>query len=678
MRRISLVALLSVSLLAIGACGDDDSDATNNQPNNQPNNTEPNNTEPNNQEPGDIDEDCDPLMPDYCSMPWPSNLYLEDDADRETGYTLGFGEESLPISDEGGAVSPEGYRRLDGYGLGTPVATLFPNIDVSAMPTEEDMAPSIEDDTRTALYFEVTDDGLEPVPFWAELDAQATDPAEQILYLRPGVILEEDTRYIVAFRNLEDTDGDPIERSEAFDALLSGDTDDHSALAPRQDRFDEIFDYLDGEGIDLDELTLAWDFHTGSSDGIHGELLSIIDQGIAIADDEGIELTINNIDAYDESQHDHIAFEVEGTFRVPHFMEEADRTSSPSWLMHRDDDGNPTQNGWRDADFYLQIPHSAVDGTPHGLVKYGHGMLGSGSQVSGGFNQKMANEDDLIFFAADFIGFSDGDVPQAIQALQQPTYFEELVDRMHQGILEYVLLTQGMFEGLEDLDIEADIVVDEERIFYSGISQGGIYGVPYVAVDPMVQHGHFGVPGHNYAMLMERSSNFYGVYDIFLNNGFPQRVDQGMAMVVIQLMWDKVDPISYMRRLTAEPFDPDMPNYGIFAAAKADYQVAVVTKEITARSGIDIPILEPYDADRGTPWGVDTADYPHTGSGVILYDFGNPWPEPGNLAPDDDFGDPHGLPRQLDEHNEQMVHFFDTGEIIDVCDGEPCYFPDVW
>ena len=686
-----LLIYLTAAALSIGtlACGDPEEEQDNQQENQEPDNQNNQNNQ-NNQEPDHPDErttDCDALMPEYCSMPWPSNQFLQEDSERDTGYTLDFGETTLPVSNNNDEpIDHEMYRRLDGYGLGTPVAVLFPDVDISGMPAEDSIEDSIEDDDRDAFFFEVTDNGLEPVPFWAELDVHAASPDEQVLYLRPAVILEEDARYVVGFRNLVDDDGDEFERSDAFEAYLSGDAADDEELAWRQDRFDDIFEMLEDAGVDRDDLTLAWDFHTGSSDGLHGDLLHVIDEGLAEAEDNGIPIEIDNVEAFDESEHDDVAFRVEGTFEVPHFLEPSDRTSAPTaYLFHRDDDDNPAVNGTREADFWLQIPHSAVDGDPQGLVNYGHGMLGSGSQTfSEGSNAPIGNDNDLIFFGADFIGFADSDVPQAIEALQQPTFFKELVDRMHQGVLEYVLLTQAMKNSLEELpDDDAfdevgddlELTVDDERVYYSGISQGGIYGVTVLAVDPTVRHGHLGVPGHNYAMMMERSSNFYGTYDNFIRAGFPDRVDQSMAIPIIQLLWDKIDPISYLRRLEAEPFDPDTPKHGLFATAKGDYQVAVVTKEITARSGIDIPILENYDRERGEPWDVDVAEYDHAGSGIVNYDFGNPWPEAGNDAPEDDYGDPHGLPRRLPEHQQQLAHFLDTGEIIDVCDGDPCYFP---
>jgi hypothetical protein len=61
------------------------------------------------------------------------------------------------------------------------------------------------------------------------------------------------------------------------------------------------------------------------------------------------------------------------------------------------------------------------------------------------------------------------------------------------------------------------------------------------------------------------------------------------------------------------------------------------------------------------------------GSGIVLYDHGNPWPLPGNLPPlKDSLGDPHGKPRKMAHHQAQMVHFFRTGEIKDFCGGDGC------
>ena len=216
------------------------------------------------------DPDCDPLDPSRCSLPWPSNKYLEEDADRQTGYTLSFTSKTLPISNSGATVDPEPYRRLDGYGVGQPIMAAFDNLDASELPNEREIPQSMADDAEILLY-RVDGESLERVPYWAELDHRADADADtKMLIVRPAVILDEATRYVVAFRGLTHEDGSPVEASTAFDLLRSGETRDDSLLGQRQARFDEIFDLLEGAGVDPQNLTLAWDFHTATSQALHG------------------------------------------------------------------------------------------------------------------------------------------------------------------------------------------------------------------------------------------------------------------------------------------------------------------------------------------------------------------------------------------------------------------------
>ncbi|RAL23959.1 hypothetical protein DL240_07365 [Lujinxingia litoralis] len=618
--------------------------------------------------------DCDALMPSYCALPWPSNLYLKEDAAQQTGYALDFGDSSLPKSRQD-HIAPDAYRRLDGYGPGSPIITLFPDIDVSQMAGEDSIERSLEDEDRQIFLLRVADQGVEHVPYWAELDSQAPSSDKQVLYIRPAVILELDSRYIVAMRNLTTTGGQPIAPSAAFEAYRSGQAADDPELAWRQERFDEIFALLQDQGVAPEELTLAWDFHTSSSQALHGPARSMVSDALHAIEETPVEFTIDILTVNTPEEHPHIALDILGTFTVPSFVTRSERAPAEGYLLNRNDDGTISQQGTHQSTFWLRIPHSALDGTPHGLVKYGHGMLGSGEEVTYGSNHvaKIAHEKHLIFFATTFAGFSQRDIPLAGYALQHATYFEELVDRMHQGLVDYAVLTRAMRDGLTEIAELADynLQVNPEELYYMGISQGGIYGVSFLALTPDVERAHLGVPGANYAMLLERSANF-ATYFTFLKLGYPDRVDQELAIAAIQLLWDSVDPISYLRHIDQEPFYPG-DKRALFAPAKGDYQVAVVTNEIAARTDIGIPLMRPYDSER-EPWGVPTAEYPRAGSGVVLYDFGNPWPAPGPQPPEDELGDPHTLPRRLTEHQEQMVHFWRTGEIIDVCQGGPCVF----
>jgi len=191
---------------------------------------------------------CDPIDPAHCMFPFPSNLYLVPDAARETGFTLDFGA-ALPRNTAGKSIESAPYRRLDGYGVGTPLMVSFPNADLTGLATEDNIAPSLAADAPI-LWFEVAGDGaLVRVPYFVEDDVPETDAAKKVLIVRTGSIMKEATRYVVAFRALKDKDGKVFEPSAAFAALKAGRRGD-SELASRQIGFDKVFAELTTAGVD--------------------------------------------------------------------------------------------------------------------------------------------------------------------------------------------------------------------------------------------------------------------------------------------------------------------------------------------------------------------------------------------------------------------------------------------
>ncbi|MEZ4408729.1 MAG: hypothetical protein R3A52_19995 [Polyangiales bacterium] len=626
--------------------------------------------------------DCDPLDEGACALPWPSNLYLRADSSRATGYALTFGATSLPSNVGGDHIDPRGFRRLDGYGLGSAAVVLFPNLDASALADETHAERSMAEDSST-LLFEVDGTTLRRVPHFVDYDAQETDPTKRVLFLRPLVILKENTRYVVAFRNLRTTGGQAIAPSAAFTRLRDGSTAGDPALGPRQARFDEVFRLLEGAGVQRSTLTLAWDFNTASGDALHGRLLAMRDDALQRVGPTGPELHPDDVRYFARGANDaglstdeQIAIEVSGTITVPHYMRPRMIGSLRGWEMNYGPDARPAANGTREARFWVRIPHSAIGGEPHGLVMYGHGLLGSAEEVRAGYNGQIANDHHLIFFAADLTGFAEEDLGPVLATLRDGTNFQYVVDRQHQGLVEWVVLARAIRERLGALPelTSRNVRVNRDELFYSGISQGGIYGGTIMAIDPDITYGHLGVPGNNYATLLHRSTDFRGYLE-GVRRAYPATVDQAIMLGCVQLQWDSVDPVSYLRHVEAEPFSGMSPHHVLLAPAKGDHQVAVFTNEIAARSGIGIALMEHYDDER-SPFGITPTPYPHRGSGVVLYDYGNPWPAPGNRPPaESDGDDPHGRPRREPWHQRQMVTFFRTGEIIDVCGGDGCH-PD--
>jgi hypothetical protein len=621
---------------------------------------------------------CDALDEAECAMPWPSNLFMAPDDTRQTGYTLTFSNRTLPASVLGRSVDPQPYRRLDGYGLGTPLLTVFPDIDVSQMAGQRSIERSLEPDAPIVWLAVAEDGSTSRVPYFVELDSYATEPDETTLFVRPAVILEEATRYVVAFRDLRRTDGSAIEPSEAFRRLRDGDLGDDEVLQRRAPRFEEIFNILEDENIARDDLTLAWDFVTASSDALHGPMLHVRDAGFAAAGPRGPALEVQNVTEYvaaDDGSglpvHEHIALEIEATMEVPHFMEEH---NAYKWRFHRDASGQIVQNGTRTADVLVRVPHTALDGTPHGLVTYGHGLFGSRHEIRAGHLGLFAHDYNFIMVAVDLTGMSHVDLENAESAVLDMSGFVAIADRLHQGMLEYLLVTRSARERLGALDAltTRNVSVDADRQYYFGGSQGGIFGATFMALTPDIERGFLAVPGNNYSTLLTRSTNFEPFLE-GLESTYRPASRRALLLSTVQLLWDNTDPVSYLRRIRHDPLGQREPRDVLLAAARGDYQVSVLTNEIVARTRIGIPLLENYD-DVRDPWDAPVVSYPHTGSGTVLYHFGNPWPDPGNLPPMDGLGDPHGKLSEVEEAGTQIEHFFRTGEIIDVCGGKVCSF----
>lgn len=626
------------------------------------------------------DSDCDPLVPEQCAMPWPSNLYLAPDPARETGYTLTFGPTSLPRNRSKNHIDPEPFKRLDGYGLGSALHVIFPNVDISAMADEQHIERSLAPDSQT-LWFTVLQDGtIKRVPHWVELDARTDDPQKQTLFIRPAVILEPGARHIVALRQLKDTNGQALPSSQAFELLRQGNTSREPALAGRQARFDELFALLKQQGVELASLTLAWDFVTASTQALTQDLLTMRDDALNAVGELGPELVVEEVKAYalplaDSTlpKDEHIALQVRGHFQAPLYLRERQPRGS---VLNLDAQGRPVSDGTRTVPFLIRIPHVAFEGRRMGIITYGHGLFGSRDEIKAGHIGKLANRYGYIILATDLYGMSAEDSQFAQDAALDVTNFITVGDRLHQGLIEYLLLARaarGRLQSLVDQVSAQAISVDPQSLYYFGGSQGGIFGQTYMAISTDVTRGYLAVPGNNYSLMLDRSVNFEQFEDV-LKLTYPDAPSRRLLMSILQLHWDKTDGLSYMRHIKAQPLPKTPAHDVILAASKGDYQVAVVTNEIASRSMIQIPILGTYDRER-SPWDVPTAAYPHQGSGLILWDFGNPWPlTRTNLPPEDAFGDPHPRQAEVDRIGEQLEAFFQEGTIIDICQG-PCVFP---
>ncbi|MBM4357290.1 MAG: hypothetical protein FJ096_04195 [Deltaproteobacteria bacterium] len=618
---------------------------------------------------------CDPLVPEHCAMPFPSSFHLEEDASRVTGFTLAYGAATLPANLDGVHIDPAPYRRLDGFGVGQPAVVYFPRLDASKLPDETRIAESLEPSSPVALFKVSADGAFERLPCFAESDLTDPDPEHRALLVRPAVLLEEGTRYVVALRGLVDVDGAPIPPSDAFIALRDG-RSGGTSVANRQARFDAIFAGLEAAGIPRADLTLAFDWVTASSEALHGPLLHMRDDALAMLGDARPAITVTTVNEFTVDESPDIAFEVEGTYSVPHYLVPVTIGNAKAYRLDLGPDGLPRRGDSIEAGFLMRVPRSALPvppatkGEAHGAFIHGHGLNGSYGQVRDGWMSRFANQEKFVVVGTNMLGMSSEDVDAIIAMLGDMSEFPALPDRLHQGALNHVFLGRALKRGFDAIPELASrgVTIDPKEVYYNGISQGGIFGATHLALSPDITRGQLGVPGNNYASLLQRSTDF-GPFFIFLKAIYADPHDRQVLISLIQGLWDAVDPVSHYRHVSANPH-PNTPAHSVLlASATGDYQVALVTNEVVTRSDVGVALLPGYGKE--VPL-VTPVTYPHQGSGLVNYSFGNPWPAPGNLPPGDDLGDPHGKPRNLDHHNKQMAHFWRTGEIIDVCGDDGC------
>jgi hypothetical protein len=651
--------------------------------------------------------DCDPLQP-HCGYPWPSSFYLQADPSTATGYRLRFGGKTLPVNSNGVAVDPKAYEILDGFGVSSSVLVQFPQLDPAGLPTQAQIDLSVQP-TSSSVWLELDAAGKVTrwIPHWAELDARpnnanldGVDPATRVLFLRPGVVLDYGRRYVVAFRKLKAKDGQPIARSPVFQQFVDGSSPDKA----RQARFGEIFAALKSQGIDTAELTLAWDFVTYSSQAVHARPLELRAKMLAAAGPDGPELTIDPAPKSNCGKDDRVV-SLRGTIAAPQFLEQrSDIGGVAMWRYRLDAQGQLAQGGTRSSEFWLRVPKSCMNGQ-HAcdLIQYGHGLLGSGSEACAGWAAENAHTRHAIYFSSNMIGMAGEDSPGVIQILQNINLFPSLPERVSAGVAEHVLFQRAMRKRLGQLDwLKQNGVQLTGNVYWSGNSQGGIYGQTVLALSEDVTRAHLGQSGVNYSMLVERSKDFDN-FGLILQTMYPDRADYVLVLSMIQLLWDQVDPVTYARHI-GEPFAGLPKHAALVLNHPGDFQVDPVTTETCMRSGFykKLPFY-----GRPVPL-VAEQPYPLVGSGVVMMDFGNLWGDKANLPTlpesgldcagaglvadgiDDGtclgaqlcpaggnfepcvLGDPHDRAHGLKAHNDQMMHFFRTGEIIDTCGGDGC------
>ncbi len=609
--------------------------------------------------------DCDPLSPTVCGFPFPSTFHMREDATSETGWRVALGPTTLPINANDYQPVPDFWNERDGWSILTPAIAHIPDASVDNLPPHEDIGASLEDDSNSILFD--LDTG-ERIPHFVERDVSIVDDADSPLLLHPVRPLAHGHRYVVAFRNLSTKSGEPVAVTDAWVALRDGVETDSWDIEGRRALYDDrLFPALEAQGWARGEVQLAWDFVTGSQEGITGRARHVRDLALDYLPEDGPTYTIDEIQ---DAPNEHTAFRIKGHVTVPLFTEEDAGT-----VLTRDAEGMPFVNGETSVPFTVVVPNSLVDeARPGPIVQYGHGLLGGQGEVHGGYLAEMADRYGWVLVAVDWTGMKDDDVSDiTLMLVNELDRFAMIPERSHQGFAEFlyaVELVAGPLAKDPALQVEDPAsgqmvsLVDPDTRYYYGNSQGAILGAAYVAIAPYFDRAGLGVGGGPYHLLLTRSHDFEPFFMVF-KTMYPDPRHIALWLGLIQTLWDSAEGSGYANVVTDGLMPGSTPTRILQQVAVGDAQVSTLGAAVLARGHGARLVGEPVRE----VWGLETAAGPHEGPALVEWDYGLVEPRE-NVAPSAE-QDPHENPRRERAGQDQLEHFLRTGEVIDFCGG-PC------
>lgn len=628
----------------------------------------------------------DPAAPDRCEflggggcmLPFPSDRFTRADAGTPTGRRVDFVQASMPVNAQGTPIDPIEWNRNDGFSPGAAAVLKVPGLDLAATGAApvNDIGRSLAADAPIVV---LDADTGQRVPYWAELDANATTDAERTLLIRPARNYADGHRVVVALRNLRQADGTTLEPPGEFRAYRDRLFTDIGPMEDRRGAMEDVFATLDRAGVGRGDLYLAWDFTVASTPSLTGRALAMRDDAYAALGDTAPTFTVTKVDESTDPAGPVLRV-VEGTLAVPSFLT---GDGGPGTTLNNDDEPNgiPTRNGTYAASVLCVVPRAAEQ-EPAAAIVYGHGLLGGNSETRT-LGTGLAGTANVVVCGTPEIGMSSADTGVIPGILSDLSGFRTMPDRLQQGMLNLQLLARAMThpQGLRTVKefqrADGTPLIGTE-VQYVGNSQGGILGGATSAVSTEWSRAFLGVPGMNYSTLLNRSVDF-DAFGPLLTAGYPARDTQQLALGLIQMLWDRGENNGYANHLTADPLPGSSPKQVLLFGAFGDHQVANVTTDVLART-IGARVRQPALADgRSTDvvpfWGIEPlSELPAKGNGYVMWDFGTPAP-PLTNTPNRAGEDPHGKGGSVPGVLRLATSFVLTGEVPEVCDGRPCTTP---
>jgi hypothetical protein len=647
--------------------------------------------------PLDLPEGCNPLLGGVdCVLPYPSDVFVVADASSPSGRRVQMTGAAKMTTARNLSADVNDFIAADGYSrTPTIVAVLGAAVaDAGLVHVRDNPADATTATSRTLVLDATTG---EAVPHWVDLDGRADDPLQQALILRPSVLLEQNHRYVVVLRDLQDASGKAIAAPEGYRRLRDGvDVAADKALAPLAKRYaDDVFPVLQTAGVDRAKTQLVWDFTTGVDVAVMGDMLQM---RALVLEELARTPPVVAIELVREDAGPGQWLQVQGTITGPSVMED---DAGAGTRLARGDDGKVRLNGTVTFPFRAVVTPAVRDGFAGGHpILFGHGFFGGQGEMTNGTTPRVLDAAYGVGFAIDWWGMSSEDVGVVVTGVGERVSESLLFgERVPQAMANWLSLTAAIKGPLKDaadprgrvpfrrstdptaVDVHDDgagndnagavIYDDGDGVDWLGISQGHILGGTHAALNPDVHRIVLQVGGCAFTHMMARASPFKQ-YLALLDIALDDRLMNQKVIATYQRGFDRFDPSQYARYLLAEdlPFGPPSNRERkqvLLQIGTGDDQVPNFASWLHGRA-LGVPLVTP--SARDVPL-METAAAPVSGSGLFVYDVGDDESFYDDPQPAQVDTEAHEALRRLAELRAQLRAFYDDGVIVNPCDG-PC------
>ncbi len=641
---IKFRAALLVLVLVFGGCSDDDTQAAQDAGPSQLDTIYPNKTGGN------------PLVPEVAAYPYPSDFFLKKDSTTPSGYRLNLTEAILPK-----VLKASTFNDADGFSRIPAILTMLTGgIDSKSLPDPTDHGLSITDKSPVWLVKNKT---WEKVPILIEIDMMAKADLDRSLILRPLVLLDEKTTYVVIVRNkLKDLKGNMHKPGAAFSALLSGAKTSDPSVEKLRDDFKTVKAALTALKVADKDVVQAWTFTTRSEKQVTEKLLAVQD-AMKTATIGTVSITSDKSETKDSRTNRQVV----AKFTVPNFVQK-------DGSIKLDSSGKAVADGTREVDFGFTIPSTVTAKRP--VILYGHGFFGDWNQGTRGTWNKIATKFKYNT-AATKLGFHEDLENKTLAAIMvNMDTLKEVVSEVIQSLGNVTALQRVVTEQLvtkltgKDSAGKAVTLLDKDKIVYHGISNGGTFGYVIACTNPLLEKASIIVGGGGLTHFLQRAVQ-WDEYASKLTVVFPKSIDQQLMMSVIQNLLDPVDSMNYAPYLVEKRFTGRKPMKAALHMAVNDSQVNNLVTEWVARTA-KVKLVTP---SAKKIWGLTTTTAappngaPSTVKGAMFVYDEKVTPSPKTNIPPKKDNDTHGTVRKLVGYEKAVYDFLEKGIFVQHCTG---------